>query len=579
MKHVAALFLVLAAASSWPATFAAAQAGPTRYALLIGSNEGGPGQAPLRYAEDDARRMGDVLRTLGGYDEERIDQLLHPTPEEVNDALDRMHERLAAEAAAGAQAQLFFYYSGHARADALNLGPAQLSLAALRKRVLALPATLSIVVLDACQSGAFSRIKGANRAADFSFNSVERLNTAGVAVIASSSGQELSQESDELQSGYFTHHLLVALRGGGDADGDGRVTLSEAYDYAYRQTLAATAVTAVGEQHVTLETDLQGKGDIALTRPASASARLRVPASWRGRVLVQRLPSLSVLAELDKPISGRAVDLALPPGPYTVTVRGDGRALRCQFQLLKKATVTLDASWCGPAPLHDARPKLATPIAWSGGAAESARSGEEGFVLELLVGLGGRNGSSAYDKRLETFVYSEESAGLLRFSASAGRRVHDHLVLGLSWFNLDNAQYQRANERVEQAFELDAHAFGAWVQGDYSFGPQRFIFFVRAGGGLVLASTELDAVNAESSFVDTDPSFEDITTPTHKVDQQELGAYVAFGGGLQVMLLKYLGFMVEARYAIAPTLENELGDTHDLGGIAVLTGLRLRTWE
>lgn len=89
--------------------------------------------------------------------------------------------------------------------------PEQLPLAELRERITALPATLSIVVLDACQSGAFSRAKGAERASDFSFNSVDRLNTTRIAVIASSNERELSQESEELKSNYFTHsaHLEV----------------------------------------------------------------------------------------------------------------------------------------------------------------------------------------------------------------------------------------------------------------------------------------------------------------------------------------------------------------------------------
>ena len=40
-----------------------------------------------------------------------------------------------------------------------------------------------------------------------------RLDASGLAVLASSSSAELSQESDQLRSGYFTHHLLVSLRG------------------------------------------------------------------------------------------------------------------------------------------------------------------------------------------------------------------------------------------------------------------------------------------------------------------------------------------------------------------------------
>ena len=58
--------------------------------------------------------------------------------------------------------------------------------------------------------------------------------------MASSSATELSQESDQLASSYFTHHLLLALRGAGDANQDGKVSLDEAYRYTYNRTLAGT---------------------------------------------------------------------------------------------------------------------------------------------------------------------------------------------------------------------------------------------------------------------------------------------------------------------------------------------------
>ena len=99
--------------------------------------------------------------------------------------------------------------------------------------------------------------------------------------MASSTAEELSQESDAFKGSYFTHHLVTALRGAGDTDGDGRVSLDEAYRYAYRRTLASTARTKVGEQHVTLETDLAGQGEIPVTFPAEASAKLDLPAPAR----------------------------------------------------------------------------------------------------------------------------------------------------------------------------------------------------------------------------------------------------------------------------------------------------------
>ncbi|MEM9489785.1 MAG: caspase family protein, partial [Myxococcota bacterium] len=160
------------------------------YALVVGSNPGGQGQDTLRYAERDAERMAEVLRDLGGYPAQRIHLLTRPTPERLLAALDAMAAAMAADSSD--QAMFFFYYSGHARASALSLGDRELPLTALRERIMALPAKLTVVVLDACQSGAFSRIKGAEPAADFSFNSVGRLEASGVAVMASSTASELS---------------------------------------------------------------------------------------------------------------------------------------------------------------------------------------------------------------------------------------------------------------------------------------------------------------------------------------------------------------------------------------------------
>ncbi|HEX7840872.1 MAG TPA: caspase family protein, partial [Kofleriaceae bacterium] len=270
------------------------------YALVVGSNAGGPGQAALRYAEDDARRVAATLLELGGYPADGVDVALHPTPAALRDHLSKLAARVEADRAAGRQARVLFYYSGHARSTAIDLGPDELALGELRQRLFGIPATLTVVVLDACQSGAFSQIKGARPAADFSFNSRQHLDASGVAVLASSSGSELSQESVELHSSYFTYHLLVGLRGAGDADRDGQVSIDEAYRYAYHQTLLATAGTAVGGQHVSLEVDLKGHGDVPLSFPRAATAAIELPGALEGQALVEDRRARTVVAETYK---------------------------------------------------------------------------------------------------------------------------------------------------------------------------------------------------------------------------------------------------------------------------------------
>src|ERR1700712_3663590 len=115
------------------------------YALLVGSNAGGPGQAELRYAEADTERMSDVLTALGGYSRDHVERLLHPTAAQLRSAIERLRGRVQPLAERGVALRFFFYYSGHARADALNLGSEQVPLTELRESIESLPVSLSIV--------------------------------------------------------------------------------------------------------------------------------------------------------------------------------------------------------------------------------------------------------------------------------------------------------------------------------------------------------------------------------------------------------------------------------------------------
>src|SRR5688500_8876958 len=125
---------------------------PYAYGILVGTNAGGPGQQPLRYAEDDARKMAQVLKELGRYGSSDLRVLIHPDGKQVLAAIDDVAQKLRAHQAKGEQAVLVFYYSGHAKANAFNLGTEELSVVTLRDRLRQLPAQLTLVVLDACQS-------------------------------------------------------------------------------------------------------------------------------------------------------------------------------------------------------------------------------------------------------------------------------------------------------------------------------------------------------------------------------------------------------------------------------------------
>src|SRR5687768_9063161 len=116
------LSLLAAAWVSSPAHAAAQSDEVASYAVVVGSNAGGPGQQDLQFAERDAKRMAAVLRELGGYPAKHVTTVLAPTPERLLAAIDGLAETIAADTAAGRRTLVFFYYSGHARASALVLG-------------------------------------------------------------------------------------------------------------------------------------------------------------------------------------------------------------------------------------------------------------------------------------------------------------------------------------------------------------------------------------------------------------------------------------------------------------------------
>jgi hypothetical protein len=316
---------------------------PFAYAIVVGSRSGGPGQNPLKYATEDAIRFGQLLVELGRYDGSHVHVLQDPTPEQLLGELRGIESALRERQALGEQTSLLFYYSGHARASGLSLGTAELPLADLRSVLTSSPADLTVAILDACQSGAFSRVKSAEAAPDFSINSVAQLNTRGLAVLASSTSSELSQESDRLAGSYFTHHLMMAMRGAGDLDGDGRVTLTEAYRYAYARTLVDTAATSVGSQHATLETNLRGKGEVSLTYPKEASATLSLASDLQGDILVS--VGESIVGELSK-TAGNPIRLGLPPAQYKLVVRQPEMLYECMADLLDGRETALALGSC-----------------------------------------------------------------------------------------------------------------------------------------------------------------------------------------------------------------------------------------
>ncbi len=538
------------------------------YAIVVGDNVGGSGQQPLRYAEDDARRMAQVLVELGHYAASDVRVLLRPDAASLLSAVDEVTARARANADRGDGTQVLFYFSGHARASAVNLGAEELSVASLRDKLRAVPSTITIVVLDACQSGSFSRVKGASPAADFSYNSVAGLTQKGLAVMASSTAEELSQESDALKGSYFTHHLVTALRGAGDVDGDGRVSLDEAYRYAYRRTLASTARTKVGEQHVTLETDLAGQGEIPVTFPAEAAAKLDLPATLEARVLVQQHASGAVMADVQK-VPGAPVLLALVAGNYDTVVAQKSGIVECHVTVSDGGVTEIDPRTCVAVAADRTLSKGAIgdddAIEADRDAAimdtDSRRGRREvdQWALEFAAGFIQQR-TDAYTSRLNEFGYQASGIDLpsLRLTAGASRRLLAHLAGVIEVGTLAGDSYQRsiASETDVASF----HSYGAAVSlRTFADLGSWFGVYGQAGGGMGLGVVKL--VTQQTGVP---PS----TSTT------SFGYLLCGAVGAKARLGPVFSLFGQLGYDYAPVIHNLIGDTHDGGGFSAVLGAR-----
>lgn len=554
--RVQASTLLLGLALFWllPSTV---RADPHSYAIVVGSNRGGAGQAPLQYAAQDARRVAELLVELGRTPKQHVQIVLEPSPEAIQLAISQLRGRLTAHAARGESSKLIFYYSGHARARALSLGNTELPLDELRKALMALPSTLTVVVLDACQSGAFSGVKGASPAADFSTSSVFDLRSEGVAVMASSTAVELSQESDELGSSYFTHHLVTGLRGAGDLDRDGMVSLDEAYRYAYHNTLSDTLRTRVGSQHATLETELKGHGNVPLTYTSDADAQLWLPPTVDGRIVVQRQGRGAVVAELSKPL-GNALSLALPHGSYEVLIRRGIAAdvMACRLTLGRGIAHTLETRGCSVAklPQHVAKHGLGAYERWFI---------ELGFSWQFAR-------DDAYVDTLKDFRFRDEGSPIGHYKRGSfgpylagGLGFNRYGAILMRLDRLEARKFHRKLEYREAAPEETGYGWQTWslalaLRGRWPLREERLAPFAELGLGLGIGRDLYKYQDAD------------------KVEDKHFGPVVLAAIGTSVHLFWRIGLVAKVGYQYAPVIRNLLDETHDDGGLSFSLALRLR---
>ncbi|MBX7114103.1 MAG: caspase family protein [Myxococcaceae bacterium] len=423
-----------------------------RWLLVIGQNAGDPDDEQLRFADSDAQHFLEVMQELGSVQPADTLPVYDATAAQVRRALTELRGRLDREASANDQ--LFVYFSGHADSGELHLDGSRLPISELTTFIQRAPVGVAFLIVDSCRSGAVTRLKGLKPVEGVSIQ-VEAGDIRGRVIISSSGPDELAQESDVLGGSYFTHHFIAALRGAADTTRDGRVTLTEAYTYAYARTLDSTFGSRGGLQRPSYHVDLRGHGELILSQLREGKARLAIEVESPGQWQVASADGNSIVAQFDK--APGPVQLGVPPGQYRVRTLTDNGQLEKTVTVASGGQATVrqvDLKW---SPL----PRVAT----KGGRLLMTASIGAGVATSLVTGIDVVAGAEAR----------------VQFVRSSGWGPANTLSAALAY---RNGQGNRSVRFMQHEIELRGGLARTFDWGRFSF-----VAGVEAGGVWVLQNS------------------------------------------------------------------------------------------
>ena len=122
-----------------------------------------------------------------------------------------------------------------------------------------------MIVADSCYSGASGgrTVSISGIRSTLSDNYIDRIaGGKGRVILTASAANEVSMEDDNLEHGIFTYYLIKGLKGLADYDGDGYVTVDEAYRYVSEEVPKASGQT----QHPIKKGSVEGQLVLGVAR-------------------------------------------------------------------------------------------------------------------------------------------------------------------------------------------------------------------------------------------------------------------------------------------------------------------------
>jgi hypothetical protein len=347
IRHI---HLVILTGLTWLSLAGQARAAQHRFAVFVGNDQGGKDTRPLVYAAEDARKLHAVFTQIGGVRPADALLVLNQPIGNLLSALSTLEIRIHESKARGEETLLVVYFSGHAKDGELRLGETRFSLEAWKSRLANSPADVRMGILDSCRSGLVNRTKGARKAPAFSIETSDQAK--GLVLLTSASANEDAQESDELRGSYFSHYLQTGLRGDADQSRDRRITLSEAYAYAYARTVADTVDSAAGAQHPTFSYDFKGNSELVLADLTNQHEGLYLPTHAPAGIYYIVDARGFIAAEIHKS-EGIDRQLALASGRYHIRRRLSDRLRIGEIQIVPGQVSLLHESQLHDAPFSD----------------------------------------------------------------------------------------------------------------------------------------------------------------------------------------------------------------------------------
>jgi tol-pal system protein YbgF len=250
------------------------------YAVVIGiSNYRDKFIPEVKYAKSDAEIVAKYLENVGGIPRKNI-KILTDNHGTLSDLISYIEEWLPRRVKK--DSEVFIYYAGHGTPDPetreayivpydghpdfkSKLYPLSRMYASLNK----LPSEQIVVMLDSCFSGSGGRSvmpKGARPIA----LSIENPVLAGgkIAVLAASTGTQISSDYEKVKHGLFTYYLLKGMKGYADSDKDEKIELGELYRYIKENVTEVASVELNRDQTPVLLPDIEQNThkDIEITR-------------------------------------------------------------------------------------------------------------------------------------------------------------------------------------------------------------------------------------------------------------------------------------------------------------------------